>query len=399
MVKKQVIIDEFNTLITKLKHDISILEANTDNSKDPKDIKKETNAISFKIRNYHKVIKSLETFDLEEIDKSDLLKELPGIGKGTLSRIDEIIKNGILEEGHIEISNHEREIAKKIDGLMTITGIGPARAKELNKDGITLDMLLNDYKENQENGELIKNLTHHQIIGVKYYHQFMKRIKRTTISKIDKQIQKLLAKYLLLRESPGNQGKPEKKTKKTLSPNIGMTAVICGSYRRGLESSGDIDLLISGLSEEDDKKFDLIDFVKYLTEEGLIIDHLTEKGTTKFMGVCDKGYRIDIRFIPHESFGAALMYFTGSKTFNTLVRTEALKQGYTLEEYGLYPLITPSDKEADDGAKKKITHSHQHMKGERILCPTEESIFDVLKIDKKYLDPTNRNLDDNITSL
>ena len=208
-----------------------------------------------------------------------------------------------------------------------------------------------------------------------------------------------MTKYLLLRESPEKTEKKSKKKTLIDQPKIGMKAVICGSYRRGLESSGDIDLLISGLTEEDDKKFDLIDFVKYLTEEGLIIDHLTEKGTTKFMGVCDKGYRIDIRFIPHESFGAALMYFTGSKTFNTLVRTEALKQGYTLEEYGLYPLITSADKEADDGMKKKITHSHQHMKGTRILCPTEESIFEILKIDDKYLDPVNRNLDDKVVSL
>ena len=151
------------------------------------------------------------------------------------------------------------------------------------------------------------------------------------------------------------------------------------------KNSGDIDLLVSG-----DAEFDLIDFVKFLTDEGIVIDHLTDKGTTKFMGVCEGGFRLDIRFIPKESFGAALMYFTGSKVFNTLVRTEALKLGYTLEEYGLYPLVKnkteedspekekekEKDKEVPKKEKKKVVNSHQHMKGEKIACPTEETIFE-----------------------
>ena len=399
MVKKQLIIDEFKNLIAKLKNDISILEANASKD-DKKDIKKETSAITFKIRNYHKVIKSLDSFDLDEIENSLQLKELPGIGKGTLTRIDEIINKGLLEEGHQEISDQDKQTAKKIEDLMSVTGIGPSRARELNNEDITLEMLLNDYKDHQENGELIKKLTHHQIIGVKYYNQFMKRIKRTTISKIDKKIQKLLNNYLLQKnanlDNEDTNNKKSKTKKDKTNKDTGMIAIICGSYRRGLTSSGDIDLLVSGKTEEDDKNFDLIDFVKYLSDEGLVTDYLTEKGTTKFMGVCEDGYRIDIRFIPHESFGAALMYFTGSKTFNTLVRTEALKLGYTLEEYGLYPLINEKD---DTDIKKKITHSHQHMKGEKIPCPTEETIFDILKIDKKYLDPVNRNLEDNVSSL
>jgi len=332
------------------------------------------------------------------ITDANIFKDLEGVGKGTLSRIDIIIKNGTLAEGHVEISNDNKETAKRIEDLQTITGIGPVRAGELNNEGITLEMLLNDYSVHKEEGELIKKLTHHQIIGLKYYQQFMKRIPRQLISQIDSKIQKLLNQYL--------------ESKQINPSDMDMTAIICGSYRRGCDSSGDIDLLVSGSD-----KFDLIDFVKFLTEQGLITDYLTEKGTTKFMGVCEDGYRLDIRFIPKESFGAALMYFTGSKEFNTMVRTEALKQGYTLEEYGLYPLISEeemkekekekektkaitekpkrkSTKKAteDPSPRKKMTNSHQHMKGEKISCPTEETIFDILSIDKKYLDPTKRNI-------
>ena len=382
MVSKTIIIDEFKLLMTKLNNDISIMKSKPSDET----IKKEIAAMNFKVRNYHKVIKSLESYSSDTIIESKELKDLPGIGKGTLTRIDEIIKNGKLEEGHQEISQEDKETAKKIDDLMSITGIGPAKASDLNKENITLEKLLNEYethKENISNSSILGSLTHHQIIGLKYYHQFMKRIPRGTITKLDKKFQKSLQKYI-----------------KTLDKKLEVSGVICGSYRRGCKNSGDIDLLVSG-----DSDFNLIDFVKFLTDEGIVIDHLTDKGTTKFMGVCEGGYRLDIRFIPKESFGAALMYFTGSKIFNTLVRTEALKLGYTLEEYGLYPLVKNKSEEAEaelengKKGKKKTEHSHQHMKGEKIDCPTEETIFDVLKIDKKYLDPVNRNLEETVTSL
>ena len=377
MVAKELIIDEFKLLLTKLRNDVSLLEAK-------KSDKKEISAITFKIRNFIKVINSLELFDNPVIEKSEDVKDLDGIGKGTLIRIDEIIKNGHLEEAHQKISTEEEEIAKQIDDLTTVTGIGPAKAVELQKKGITLSKLLEEYKDKShsiQESEILKILTHHQLIGLKYYKQFKKRIPREKITKIDLRIQKLMSKFL--------------KNNKIMDE---ITTVICGSYRRGLPDSGDIDLLISGDTNNinntnNTNKFNLIEFVKFLTEEELITDHLTEKGTTKFMGVCDKrgGYRIDIRFIPLESFGAALMYFTGSKTFNTLVRAEALRQGYTLEEYGLYPLI----KADADAHQKKKASSHQHLKGEIIPCPTEEIIFNILKIDKKYLDPHNRELKEN----
>ena len=381
-MKKSIIIDEFKLLITKLKNDIALLED-----------KKEANAINFKVRNFIKVIKSLETFPQDEINNSNELKELDGFGKGTLTRIDEILNKGILAEAHIEISSEDAMTAKRIDDLMSITGIGPVKASDLNKEGVTLEILLKAFSS-EDKTEIEKyGLTHHQLIGLKYYKQFKKRIPRNKIDKINTKIQKLLSKYLKLK----TKNKTEHKN------DTDIEAVICGSYRRGATESGDIDVLISGT----DNTFDLIDFVKFLTDEEFITDHLTEKGTTKFMGVCDKvgGYRIDIRFIPRESFGAALMYFTGSKAFNTLVRAEALRQGYTLEEYGLYPLTVSEDEKTLEPAnkkqkeKKKVAHSHQHLKGERLKCPTEETIFDILGINKKYLDPTNRNLEDNISSL
>jgi len=450
MVKKSLIIEEFTTLINKLKNDVISLKSNkniqtTDKGKE--NGKENINTINFKIRNFQKVIKSLEEYEKEDIINSSEVKDLDGIGKGTLARIDEIIEKGILNESHQNLSIEEKNRIKAIEDLMTITGIGQVHAIDLYDKGITLEILLKEFnnlenittKENITTNDIINDilketqieldnenkiktipkakakrgrkkkeetkleetkleeeikekekeeikekekfdintLTHHQKVGLKYYYQFMKKIPRDIITSIDTRIQDLIKSYL----------------NDNSNLNDDLKGIICGSYRRGCSSSGDIDLLLTG-----HQNFDLIDFVKYITDKGLIIDSLTENGTTKFMGVCHGGYRIDIRFVLKNSYGSALMYFTGSKLFNTMVRTEALKLGYTLEEYGLYPLVIDKDNKDTKDTKnknKKVVNSHQHQKGDKIDCPDEETIFNILKIDKKYIDPRNRNITEN----
>ena len=92
------------------------------------------------------------------------------------------------------------------------------------------------------------------------------------------------------------------------------------------------------------------------------------------MGMCkyknNPVRRIDIRYIPRTSVGAAKLYFTGSGDFNKNMRTYALKNGYTINEYGIYKL--KADK----------------SKGLKMKTRTEKDIFDVLKIE--YVEPQNR---------
>jgi DNA polymerase/3'-5' exonuclease PolX len=246
---------------------------------------------------------------------------------------------------------------------------------------LTIKLLRDEYtKYSQQKLKLetslgLQYLTHHQLIGLKYYDEFQKRVSRKDIDHIGITIQSFIEKF-------------EKKHK------LSIEGKICGSYRRGCADSGDIDLLIKG-----DDKFNLIDFVHFLTDEKFLVDHLTEKGTTKYMGVTNTKNRIDIRFVPKESWGAALMYFTGSKTFNMLVRAKALEMGYTLEEYGVYPLLDPKKNQEELQDRKKQSHSHQHLKGTRIDCPTEEKVFKLLGIDDKYIEPQCRDLSEKVTKL
>ena len=91
------------------------------------------------------------------------------------------------------------------------------------------------------------------------------------------------------------------------------------------------------------------------------------------MGMCklkELVRRIDIRFIPKDSLGAAILYFTGSGEFNKNMRTYALKNKYTINEYGIFKLN-------DDKSK-----------GPKVKTYSEKDIFDVLNID--YIEPKNR---------
>ena len=160
---------------------------------------------------------------------------------------------------------------------------------------------------------------------------------------------------------------------KCIKINKDLIFEICGSYRRGALESGDIDILVSHpnyIDNIENQKF-LEKIVKELSKSKLIIDNLTSKGTTKFMGVCkisDIARRIDIRLINYESYYAALIYFTGSKNFNVYIRNKALEKNFSLNEYALTDM-------KDNTIK---------------ILNSEEEIFLILKI--PYLSPIERNI-------
>ena len=339
------IIDIFEKLVIQKKNELQ-QEKNSENKR----------KLNFKIRHFNNVIKIIKEYN-SIIKTSSQLKDIKGIGKGILTRIDEILETNDLKELKKDNINLTNNI--ELEKLISVTGIGEVKANDLFNKKITLDILLKEYtkyEDNIEDSKILINLTHHQIVGLKYYYDLKLLIPRQEIDKIQKKIKRNINNI-----------------------DKSLEVIVCGSYRREKEKSGDIDILIlhKKLIRDEDIDKQNIEYLKLIVEtlkyKNILVDNLTDGGNTKYMGVCklvsrSKGRRIDIRFIPYISKASALLYFTGSGNFNKIMRLNAKKRGYLINEYGLYKINKP----------------------ENILIETltEEDIFKELKME--YLEPKNR---------
>jgi DNA polymerase/3'-5' exonuclease PolX len=289
----------------------------------------------FRIKSIQNAISIIKNIPFE-ITSTEMLENTPGIGKGILTRIEEILKTGHLEEVHTKIP---------INLIKFQQAIGDSSAKKLYDQGIkNLDALRKAVK----NGKI--EVTHRIELILKYTYGKVKleeNIPRTEMNKINLSFNKVIKKF---------------------DPKLEY--LMCGSYRREKNTSNDIDII---LFHPEDKKI-LPSFISYLIEKKFLVDHLTNnisKLKTKYMGYCisTKDYvvrRIDIRLVDYQSRFTAILYFTGPRDFNTHMRLIAKKKGFKLNEYSLQIIKT----------KKNI------------YPQSEEEIFKLL--DMIYLPPNKR---------
>ncbi|BES87960.1 DNA polymerase [Nesidiocoris tenuis] len=245
------------------------------------------------------------------IKNGDEARKLNGIGAKIAEKIDEFLQTGKLRK----LDNIRKDdTSQAINEMTRVSGIGPAKAQDLVRSGIKT---IEDLEKNKD------KLTHHQRIGLKYVHDFEQKIPRAEIEKIEgvvrDELGKLDSEYLI---------------------------TICGSYRRGKLESGDIDVLVthpSFTSETKDKHLaaSLLKKVVSCLEAKQLITDTISLGDVKFMGVCkvdEIARRIDIRLTPHDQYHCSTLYFTGSDMFNKEMRTHAIANGFTLNEYCLRPM-------------------------------------------------------------
>ena len=346
------IINEFTKFINYLQHLV-------DASKSTGDTKTIT-ANTFRLRQTKNSLQIIKKYSKKiTLDNIADFAELPGIGKGTIDRITEIIKTGKLKEiiAFIDTTDENKELLEELE---SIVGVGRANALELIKDGITS---IDDLKMKIDNGEIKVN---DKIkLGIKYHNKFFGNIPRKEIDKIYKIITAIIKKL-------NKQYKLTDENKYVFE--------ICGSYRREKDTSGDIDILISKLNSTEaninninhlliivDK---LKENIKTNNNKPLIVDDMTDKNfVTKYMGFAqyknNPFRRIDIRFVPYDSYYSALLYFTGSAELNRKMRQIAKSMKLKLSEYGLTK---------EDGTRLEIT--------------SEYDFFKILKIE--YLPPKLR---------
>ena len=278
----------------------------------------------FRARAYQKAQETIMAYPSDILSPSDL-KGKPGIGETIMDKLNEYVQTGTLKV-------LEREKNNPVNILAEVYGIGPKKAKDLVEQGIT------SIAELRENQQLLNDI---QKVGLQYYEDILKRIPRSEIEDY---------KAIFENAFPtGTDGKME----------------IVGSYRRGAQSSGDIDVIITSKSPNV-----FTTFVDNLIKSKTIL-HVLSRGPTKCLVVTkipssDAARRVDFLYTTPEEFPFAILYFTGSKIFNTVMRHIALEKGYTMNEHGIYKME----------AKKK---------GEKVnrAFRTEEDIFDFLRLEYK----------------
>jgi len=350
MINSQ-IISEFEKLIAFYKNEL-------DKMKKSEDVKNLT-ANTFRIRQLRNVVSILSKYP-EKITLKNYqeLKELDGIGAGTVQRVKEILENGKLAElESFTDTNGDKE--KSINELEEIVGVGRVKALEFYNQGITTVKML---KQKIKKGEI--EINEKIELGLKYYGKYKTNIPRKEIDKVYKILTKII-----------NTINKENK----LTEDNKYIFEVCGSYRREKTTSGDIDVLISklGTLEKNKDSTSLELFVNKLKEniktnddKPLLIDDITDKNfETKYMGFAkykdNHVRRIDIRYVAYDSYYSALLYFTGSADLNKKMRNIAKSKGLKLSEYGLFKT---------DGTKLKIK--------------SEEDFFKELDLD--YIPPNER---------
>ena len=286
----------------------------------------------FRAKAYREASEAITTYS-EDITDPEQLKGVKHIGKTIMEKLKEYVKTGTLR-----ILERERE--NPLNLLTKVYGIGPKKAKEFIKQGITT---LQDLRDNEH--LLTKNMK----IGVKYFEDIEARIPREEIVEYDKLLTDIF----------------------TASTPEGSSMEIVGSYRRGAKTSGDIDIVMT--NQDNDKKI-LGLFLDKLVEKNIIIEILS-KGPTKSLTIGrlpgKTPRRLDFMYTPPTEYAFATLYFTGSKAFNTIQRQRALDMGLTLNEHGFHHMIN-----GKKGAKADT------------VFPDEESVFTFLGM--KYLPPDKR---------
>lgn len=260
----------------------------------------------FRIRAYQRAADTIEGMaeDFENLVNQDSLTEVPGIGKDLSQKIKEIVTTGKLKF----YEDLKKTIPEGLLGLLKIPSVGPKTAK-----------LLYDQLKIKSIQDLEDAIAKDKLKGIF-------GIKEKTVENILKGIQLLKRGRERMPLAVALQNSDEfiaalKKIKevKKISP--------AGSLRRKKETVRDIDILV--VSKNPDKIMDVFTGLPQVKE-------VLAKGETKSSVRTTDDIQIDCRVVEDKSFGAALLYFTGSKNFNIHLRMMAQKKGLKINEYGVF---------------------------------------------------------------
>ena len=268
----------------------------------------------FRIRSYRRAAEAVEqqTVQLETLTRPDAdpkaLLSISGIGKSMAANIRDLVATGTMPLREELLTRYKPSMLT----LLRLPGMGPKTVALLYSALGVADV--DSLEEAAKRGDLLtlprmgQKFTDKLVKGIEDYRKNTSRFRIDVARGHAERISELI------REFPGIE---------TITP--------AGSLRRGRESVGDLDLLVTGPACESDVVAAAVEHVAALP----LIDKLLAKGQNKVSFTLRNNLQVDVRLLPRASYGAALQYFTGSKHHNVTLRQRAIKRGYTLSEYAL----------------------------------------------------------------
>ena len=293
----------------------------------------------FRIRAYRNAVNTVEGLSRPlhaMVAAGEDLSELPAIGENVAAHIVELLETGSIGR----LKEVEAEFPRSLVQLMALPGLGPKKARKLFEAlGIrTVD----DLVAGLDSGAVEKLEGFGTKSVEKLRHAIGHHRKHSGRFRLD-EVELLIAGLLEhMRRAPGAK-----------------RVEVAGSFRRRRETIGDVDLLAQC---EGDGTPVVEHFVAF---EGAA--RAEAAGPTKGSIVLGSGLQVDLRVVPARSFGAALVYFTGSKDHNVAIRTRAVREGLRVNEWGVFRV--PEGADPDEREKEE---------GERLAGKTEESVYEAL---------------------
>jgi DNA polymerase (family 10) len=306
----------------------------------------------FRIRAYRnaiRMIRGLTRSLAEMIAEGEDLEELPGIGKDLSGQIHELQDTGGIEL----LEEVAKEVPRELAVLTKVEGIGPKKARKLWQElGVTsvdrLEAAIKDGRVAELEGfgprsaekilQAIEGFRKHQ-------GRFLRR-----------DAEELLRPLLEHMERAKGVARLD----------------VAGSFRRGVETVGDIDLL-AALEEDGSSKAALAVMDHFTSYAGA--ERVEASGETRGRIVLRSGLPVDLRVLSMENHGAALHHFTGSKEHNIQIRTIARDRGLRVSEYGVFRLSAEERKISGKAGAKGAEDEPPGPQGKRIAGATEEEVF------------------------
>jgi DNA polymerase (family X) len=262
---------------------------------------------AFRIRAYRNAARTIEGLGVaagEMLDQGEDLTELPGIGKDLANKIREIADTGTCTA----LEKLRQQLPPTITTLLQIPGLGPKRVQALYRN---LDISTPEHLHAAARDGQIRALA-----------GFGEKTEALILQALDRHVE--TGKRFELAVA-AHYAEPLK-AYLARAPGV-KQVVIAGSYRRAKETVGDLDIVVTAKRSEA-----VMDrFCDYPQ-----VARVVSKGDTRSTVMLTSGLQVDLRVVPAKSFGAALYYFTGSKTHNIAARRIAQQQDLKINEYGVF---------------------------------------------------------------